>query len=106
MLMKSREKAVNAMGVTTMDTMKDFEELNFVKLESALLCVNCEMIVSKIRGGKCPVCGSGALLGMSRLLGGTLDFSCTEGLTAETHAFTAHNESRNFHPPAKLQPLT
>jgi hypothetical protein len=93
-LINTRNKAANALDPATMDCMKNFDELNFVKLESALLCVNCEMIVSKSRGGRCPVCGSGALLGMSRLLGGTLDFSCAEGVPAEAHGFTPHNENR------------
>jgi hypothetical protein len=49
-----------------------FEELNAVRLEDAVLCANCEVIVSEMLKGKCPVCGSSALMGLSRLLGGTL----------------------------------
>jgi hypothetical protein len=60
------------MRLNVMKAVKGFEELNFVKLESALLCANCELIVSETRNGKCPVCDSGALLGLSRLLGGPL----------------------------------
>jgi hypothetical protein len=52
---------------------KEFEQLNVVKLEDALLCANCELIVSETLKGKCPVCGSSALLGLCRLLGGPLD---------------------------------
>jgi hypothetical protein len=52
-----------------MNANKGLEELNFVRLECALLCVNCELIVSETRSGKCPVCGSGALLDLARMLG-------------------------------------
>ena len=51
---------------------KIFEELNAVRLEDAMLCANCEVIVSEMLRGRCPVCGSSALLGLSRLLGSTL----------------------------------
>ncbi len=52
------------------------DELNVVHLETALLCANCEMIVGETRNGKCPVCGSGAQLSLSRLLGGTVAPLC------------------------------
>jgi len=55
-----------------MNAIPALEELNFVKLETALLCVNCELVVSETRSGNCPVCGSGAVLSLSRLLGGSL----------------------------------
>lgn len=77
---------MNAVGPMDVNRIKALEELSFVKLESALLCVNCELIVSSSRGGKCPVCGSGALLGLARLLGGTLDFSFPECPEAESHS--------------------
>ncbi len=60
------------MRTNAMKEISRSDELNVVHLESALLCANCEMIVSETRNGKCPVCGSGAQLSLSRLLGGTL----------------------------------
>jgi hypothetical protein len=59
--------------MNSMNVLEGSEELNIIHLENALLCANCEMIVSETRNGKCPVCGSGAQLSLSRLLGGTLE---------------------------------
>jgi|HubBroStandDraft_1064217.scaffolds.fasta_scaffold569396_2 hypothetical protein len=59
--------------MNSMNVIEGSEELNIIHLENALLCANCEMIVSETRNGKCPVCGSGAQLSVSRLLGGTLE---------------------------------
>jgi hypothetical protein len=59
-----------------MNAIEASEELNIIHLENALLCANCEMIISETRNGKCPVCGSGAQLSLSRLLGGTLEHPC------------------------------
>jgi hypothetical protein len=59
--------------MNSMNAIEGSEELNIIHLENALLCANCEMIVSETRNGKCPVCGSGAQLSLSRLLGGTLE---------------------------------
>jgi len=59
------------------------EELNLVRLEDALLCANCEVIVNQtLGGGKCPACGSLALLNVSPLLGGTLERPCTASFFA------------------------
>jgi hypothetical protein len=65
-----------------MSAIKGLEELNCVRLETALLCANCESIVNESWNGKCPVCGSGALLGLSRLLGSTLDRPCPQPFLA------------------------
>lgn len=42
-----------------------------VPLQGAILCVDCESI-SINRFHECPVCGSGSLLSVARILGGTL----------------------------------
>jgi hypothetical protein len=52
---------------------KSFEELNLIRLADALLCANCELIVSESVNGGCPACGSHAMLSVSRALGGTLE---------------------------------
>jgi hypothetical protein len=49
-----------------------FEELNLIRLAEALLCANCELIVSESVNGGCPACGSRAMLSLSKALGGTL----------------------------------
>jgi hypothetical protein len=73
-----RSKSSNPMRAAAINAIPSLEDLNFVKLENALLCVNCELVVGETRSGNCPVCGSGALLGLSRLLGGTLHPPNTE----------------------------
>lgn len=45
--------------------------LETVPLENAVFCVNCEMI-SNSTHDICPVCGSPSLVGLFRVLGGTL----------------------------------
>jgi hypothetical protein len=47
------------------------QDLNTVSLDSAVFCVNCEMI-SNSRHDVCDVCGSRSLVGLIRVLGGTL----------------------------------
>ncbi len=63
----------------------EFEELNIVRLEDALLCANCDAIVNTTLKGRCPVCGSSALLGLSRLLGGTLGCESPESLPRRSY---------------------
>jgi putative methionine-R-sulfoxide reductase with GAF domain len=48
-----------------------FRDLNFVPLQSATFCVQCEMITANSKP-TCPACGSMALLGLSRVLGGSM----------------------------------
>lgn len=48
-----------------------FRDLNFVPLQSATFCVQCELITASSKPA-CPVCGSQAVLGLSRVLGGSL----------------------------------
>ena len=46
-------------------------DLNFVPLQSAVLCADCELITQS-RTGQCPICGGRALLSIGRVLGGPL----------------------------------
>ena len=48
-----------------------FKDVSFVSLQSATFCVQCELISNNSRPF-CPACGSHALLGLSRVLGGSL----------------------------------
>lgn len=48
-----------------------FKDVNFVPLQSATFCVQCEMISANPRS-YCLACGSQALIGLSRVLGGSL----------------------------------
>lgn len=48
-----------------------FKDVHFVPLESASFCVQCELI-STSNKPNCLACGSHALIGLSRLLGGSL----------------------------------
>jgi putative methionine-R-sulfoxide reductase with GAF domain len=48
-----------------------FKQVNFVPLQSATFCVQCELISNNSKP-YCVACGSRALLGLSRVLGGSL----------------------------------
>jgi putative methionine-R-sulfoxide reductase with GAF domain len=48
-----------------------FKPVNFVPLQSATFCVQCELISNNSKA-YCLACGSHALLGLSRVLGGSL----------------------------------
>ena len=48
-----------------------FKDVNFVPLQSATFCVQCELI-STSNKPYCLACGSHAMLGLSRVLGGSL----------------------------------
>jgi hypothetical protein len=45
--------------------------INVVSLRTAILCVDCE-VISTGSGTRCHVCGSSAVLSLSRILGGPL----------------------------------
>jgi hypothetical protein len=45
---------------------------NLVRLQKAVLCANCD-VISEGLNGHCAACGSEALLGLSRVLGGTIE---------------------------------
>src|ERR1700736_4217036 len=47
------------------------QDISFIELQTAVFCVECELI-SKNNTPCCLACGSRALLGLSRLLGGSL----------------------------------
>ena len=48
-----------------------FKDVNFVPLQSATFCVQCELISNNSKP-YCLACGSHALLGLSRMLGGSM----------------------------------
>ncbi len=48
-----------------------FQDVNFVPLQSATFCVQCELISNNSKP-YCLACGSHALLGLSRVLGGSM----------------------------------
>jgi putative methionine-R-sulfoxide reductase with GAF domain len=48
-----------------------FRDVNFVPLQSAIFCVQCELICAN-RTPSCLACGSHSLLNLSRVLGGSL----------------------------------
>lgn len=45
---------------------------NLVRLRTAVLCANCE-VISEGLNGHCAGCGSQSLLSLSRVLGGTIE---------------------------------
>jgi hypothetical protein len=55
--------------------------VNLVRLQKAVLCANCE-VISEGLNGHCSACGSEALLGLSRILG---------GLSEPAQAITTHD---------------
>jgi GAF domain-containing protein len=57
-------------------------DANFLGLQAAVLCVACELI-SENNTPYCLACGSGALIGLSRLLGGSLRGQQTAHLIAD-----------------------
>ncbi len=60
-----------------------FKDLPFVPLQSATFCVQCELISSS-RRPYCLACGSTALLGLSRVLGGSLGRQRTAHLITDS----------------------
>ncbi|HEY1676347.1 MAG TPA: GAF domain-containing protein [Candidatus Sulfotelmatobacter sp.] len=59
-----------------------FRDINFVPLQSATFCVQCELISSSNKP-YCLACGSHALLGLSRVLGGSLRHQQTAHLITD-----------------------
>ena len=49
-------------------TAQDRIDTNLVRLQSAVLCANCE-VISEGLNGHCAGCGSQSLLSLSRVLG-------------------------------------
>jgi GAF domain-containing protein len=58
-------------------------DVNFVSLQSAIFCVQCELL-SENNTPRCLACGSGAVLSLSRVLGGSLHGQQTAHLIADT----------------------
>jgi GAF domain-containing protein len=57
-------------------------DVNFVSLQSAVFCVQCELL-SENNTPRCLACGSGAVLNLSRVLGGSLRGQQTAHLIAD-----------------------
>ncbi len=57
-------------------------DVNFVSLQSAVFCVQCELL-SENNTPRCLACGSGAVLSLSRVLGGSLRGQQTVHLIAD-----------------------
>jgi GAF domain-containing protein len=60
-----------------------FKDVNFVPLQSATFCVQCELISNNSKP-YCLACGSQALLGLSRVLGGSMRNQQTAHLITDT----------------------
>ncbi len=54
-----------------MEEEQSLNDLNFVPLQEAVLCADCELITES-RGGCCRICGGSGLLSLSRVLGGCI----------------------------------
>ena len=57
-------------------------DVNFVSLQSAVFCVQCELL-SDNNTPRCLACGSAAVLSLSRVLGGSLRGQQTAHLIAD-----------------------
>ena len=57
-------------------------DVNFVSLQSAVFCAQCELL-SENNTSRCLACGSGAVLSLSRVLGGSLRGQQTAHLIAD-----------------------
>src|SRR5882672_1838146 len=57
-------------------------DVNFVSLKLAVFCVQCELL-SENNTPRCLACGSGAVLSLSRVLGGSLRGQQTAHLIAD-----------------------
>src|SRR6204780_3107074 len=60
-----------------------FKDVNFVPLQSATFCVQCELITTNSRP-YCLACGNPALLSLSRVLGGSLRHQQTAHLITDS----------------------
>ncbi len=59
-----------------------FQDVSFVPLQSATFCVQCELISANNKP-YCLACGSHALLGLSRVLGGSMGSQQTAHLITD-----------------------
>jgi len=69
-------------GIIPMQRLLTATDVNFVSLQSAVFCVQCEML-SDNNTPRCLACGSGAVLSLSRVLGGSLRGQQTAHLIAD-----------------------
>lgn len=59
------------------------QDINFISLQTAVFCVQCELI-SENNTGNCFACGSQAILSLSRVLGGSMRGQQTAHLITDT----------------------
>jgi putative methionine-R-sulfoxide reductase with GAF domain len=69
-------------GIIQMQRSLTATDVNFVSLRSAVFCVQCELL-SENNTPRCLACGSGAVLSLSRVLGGSLRGQRTAHLIAD-----------------------
>ena len=69
-------------GITHMQRSMTVADVNFVSLQSAIFCVQCELL-SDNNTPRCLACGSLAVLNLSRVLGGSLRGQQTAHLIAD-----------------------
>ncbi len=69
-------------GITHMQRSLTGADVNFVSLQSAVFCAQCELL-SENNTPRCLACGSGAVLSLSRVLGGSLRGQRTAHLIAD-----------------------
>ena len=69
-------------GIIAMQRSLTAADVNFVSLQSAVFCVQCELL-SENNTPRCLACGSGAVLSLSRVLGGSLRGQQTAHLIAD-----------------------
>src|ERR1019366_8167998 len=69
-------------GIIKMQRSLTATDVNFVSLQSAIFCVQCELL-SENNTPRCLACGSGAVLSLSRVLGGSLRGQQTAHLIAD-----------------------
>jgi transcriptional regulator with GAF, ATPase, and Fis domain len=60
-----------------------FKDVNFISLQSATFCIQCELISSSTRS-YCLACGNTSLLSLSRVMGGSLRHQQTAHLITDT----------------------
>ena len=66
-------------------TDQTWRNANLVRLRKAVLCANCE-VISEALNGHCAGCGSQSLLGLSSVLGGTIEPELSFSVANSAHA--------------------
>ena len=67
--------------------------VNLVRLQKAVLCANCD-VISEGLNGHCVACGSEALLGLTRILGGLSE--CASEITPRDPMVVTTTNSEYF----------